>query len=239
LAAARRIPNSPEVQLPDRQADTAAAPEYVKTDAVNANSETSAVQGTTQDVAATATTVAAKTKETASPLLKPIDNSIKTLKLNETSDVVKPDPVEIKPINSTPVADPPIDAAPSVKLRLGTDIPEMKTGDKMKIPVVIDGSGKFRSAVMGLKFDEKKLAIRSVIYGDVFVNTSATPFINQNGKMYISLAARDATDANLSGTLAYIEVEALAPGRPAIEFVRDMFNFMTVEGKSYAIKFDE
>ena len=119
----------------------------------------------------------------------------------------------------------------------------MKAGEKMKIPVVIDGSGKFRSAVMGLKFDDKKVAVRSVVYGDVFgsaiVNTSATPFLNQNGKMYISLTAKDATDANLTGILAYIEIEALLAGRPQIAFERDVLNFMTVDGKSFAVKFDE
>ena len=52
-----------------------------------------------------------------------------------------------------------------------------------------------------------------------------------NGKMYISLTAKDAGDAAAAGVLAYIEIEALMPGRPAIAFDRDVLNFLTVDGK--------
>ena len=120
-------------------------------------------------------------------------------------------------------------------------VPEMKAGEKLKIPVVIDGSGKFRSALMGLNFDAKKVAVRSVSFGDVFgaamVNTSATPFINQNGKMYVSLTGKDASDP--AGVLAYVEIEALVSGRPEIAFDRDVLNFLTTDGKSFTVKFDE
>jgi len=151
------------------------------------------------------TTTAAKAVEPANPLLKPINNNFPTLQLKETSDPVKrdtadtpktdtpkSDPAAIKPVESVPpAAEPP---AQSMKLRLGTDLPEMKTGDKMKVPVIVDGTGKFRSAVMGLNFDPARVAVRSVSFGDVFgstaVNTAATPFLNQNGKMYITLQSQ-------------------------------------------------
>ena len=234
LAAARKIPNAAEVQLPDRQAaaDTA-APEYVKTDAVKTNSETSAASGSPD-----LTTV--KTGETVGPLLKPIDNTVKTLKLNQTADIANT--VDIKPIETAEPA-AAAEQAQSVKLRLGVDLPEMKAGEKLKVPVVIDGSGKFRSAVMGLNFDAKKIAVRSVSFGDVFgssvVNTVATPFLNQNGKMYVSLTGKDTVDAAGKGVLAWVEIEALVPGRPEIVFDRDVLNFLTVDGKSFTVKFDE
>ena len=235
LAAARRTPNAAEVQLPDRQADTA-APTYVKTAAPAANTAAASTTGAAE-------TAVVKPVETNIPNLKPIDSSVKTLQLNQTADTAAPagatDTVDVKATGPEPAA---VQPAPPVKLRLGTDMPEMKAGEKIKIPVIIDGSGKFRSAVMGLTFDASKIAVRSVVYGDVFgttaVNTSATPFLNQNGKMYISLTAKDATDANLTGTLAYIEIEALTAGRPVIAFERDVLNFMTVDGKSFAVKFD-
>ena len=234
LAAARRVPNAAEVQLPDRQAtaDTA-APDYVKTDASRANSETSAGSGS-QDV----TTTTARVTENANPLLKPIDNSVKTLQLNQTADTSMA--VAVKPIETAPPATEP---AQSMKLRLGTDLPEMKAGDKLKVPVIIDGTGKFRSAVMGLNFDAARVAVRSVSFGDVFgsaaVNTAATPFLNQNGKMYISLTAKDAAEASAKGILAYVEIEALVPGRPLMTFDRDVLNFLTVDGKSFALKLDQ
>ncbi|HEX3101504.1 MAG TPA: hypothetical protein VHQ01_06930, partial [Pyrinomonadaceae bacterium] len=243
LAAARKVPNKTEVQLPDQKADTA---EYVKNDPANSNTETSA-----PTAAPAVTTTAAKAVETANPLLKPIDNSVKTLQLKETSDPVKKEtsdtpgtdtpksgPAEIKPVESAPPAAAP--PTQSMKLRLGTDLPEMKTGDKVKVPVIVDGTGKFRSAVMGLNFDPARVAVRSVSLGDVFgstaVNTKATPFINQNGRMYITLSSND--DAVPTGTLAYVEIEALLPGRPVITFDRDVLNFLTVDGKSFALKLD-
>ena len=44
----------------------------------------------------------------------------------------------------------------------------MKRGDKTKLAVMVQSSSAFRSAVLGLKFDASKVAVRSVGYGDVF-----------------------------------------------------------------------
>ncbi|MFM9903825.1 MAG: secretin N-terminal domain-containing protein [Pyrinomonadaceae bacterium] len=222
LAAARRLPNASEVQLPDQ---TAEAPVYVKTD-TSASTATSSINGGQEK--------RASTPDAVIPNLKPIDNSVKTLQLNQTSDTQKPvDVTDIKPAGQEP---------PVMGLRFGGEIPEMKAGERMKVAVLIDGSGRFGSAVIGLKFDAKKLAVRNVSYGDAFgsaANTAATPFLNQNGKMYISLTAKGAADANATGTLAFVEIEALAAGRPEINFDRDVLNFLTVDGKSYAVRFDD
>ena len=212
LAAMRRLPTNTAVQLPDRAAE---APEYVKTDAT--------------------TSSAAKTTEPNGPNLKPIDTSVKTLQLNQTADT-SAQTTEIKTDVQEPVA---ADTTPAIGPKFGIEMPEMKAGERLKIPVLIDGAGNFRSAVMGLKFDMKKVAVRSVSYGDVFgitANSPATPFLNQNGKMYVSLTAKD--DANAAGVFAYVEIEALAAGRPEIAFDRDVLNFMTVDGKSFRVKFD-
>ncbi len=68
----------------------------------------------------------------------------------------------------------------------------MKKGDHAKITVSINAASQFRSAVLGLKFDPAKAAVRSVSFGDVFgttlANTAALPFLNENGKMYVSLS---------------------------------------------------
>ncbi len=211
LAAMRRLPTNTAVQLPDREAET---PNYVKTDA--------------------AATGSAKTDASDVPNLKPIDNSVKTLQLNQTSDT-SAQTTAVKTVQD-PVTTEPTSAIAPV---FGIQLPEMKAGERLKIPVIIDGAGNFRTAVMGLKFDAKKVAVRSVSYGDVFgvaANSPATPFLNQNGKMYVSLTAKD--DANATGTFAYIEIEALVAGRPDITFDRDVLNFMTADGKSFKVKFD-
>ncbi len=231
LAAARRIPNSTETQLPDRQAE---APVYVRAETGKASDTTSAANQTTAVVTSSAS---------ANPILKPIDNSVKTLQLNQTSDTTKITHAPlIQPVSTEPSdVKTETSAAPSLQIRIGSDMPEMKAGEKIKIPVILQGSGAFRSGVIGLKFDEKRLAIRSVSFGDVFgtslANTAATPFLNQNGKMFVSLSAKDETGAKADGTLAIIEIEALADGKPEITFDRDVLNFLTIDGKNFQVRF--
>ncbi len=228
LAAARKVQNTVQVQLPDQKTTAEnSAPEYVKNDGATNNSETSAVT-------AAPDTTTARAVETTNPLLKPIDNTVKTLQLKETSDNAPS--ADIKPVESGPVAE----TSQSVRLRLAPDMPDMKVGDKIKVPVMIDGAGKFHSANLGMTFDSKKIVVRSVSLGDVFgpaVNSLATPYINQNGKTYVTLTA--AETANTSGVLAYLEIEALTAGRPEISFDKDMLNFLSVDGKNFVIKVNE
>ena len=249
LAAARRLPNSTTIQLPD----ATLAPEYVKasTDGTQANAATSADLTTPQALAA------------AIPNLKPIDNSAKTLQVNQTSDSVKPpeqpfdnavktlkiDPspedvqkpmaAEPKAAESVPKSEEPAESA--VELRLGGNLTEMKAGEKVKIPVLVQGGGTFRTATMGLKFDSKKVAVRGVTFGDVYgaglVNAAVTPFLNENGKMYVTLTGKDENGVVPAGTLAYVEIEALVDGKPEIVFDRDLFNFQSLEGKNFVVRF--
>ncbi len=230
LAAARRVPNTAAVQLPDQAAE---APDYVRT-------TTAAV--TPQALQKSADSSDARVMGAAIPNLKTIDNSVKTLQLNQTADTVKSvETTEVKPQPQAPVAE--LTAAPTVEVRIGTGLGEMKAGDKIKIPILVQGSGAFRSAVIGIKFDNRKLAIRSVQYGDLFgttlANTSATPFLNQNGLMYVSLIAKDVTEMDVNGTLAFIEIEAISNGKPSIAFEGDVLNFLTAEGKNFVVKFQK
>jgi len=227
LAQARRTPNSTEIQLPDRKVE---APVYVKTEtSSNPVAAPAAGDRTTATVS------------TAMPQnLKPIDASVKTLQLNQTSDTSKAVDVDDPQPASEPKTEAPAPSAATVQMRFGTQLPEMKAGEKIKIPVLVDGSAPFRSSVVGLKFDDKQIAVRSVSFGDVFgslADTAVTPFINQNGKMYVSLTAKDNAAAKTAGTLAIIEIEALAAGKPEIAFDRDVLNFLTADGKNFLVKF--
>ncbi len=239
LAAARRTPNTVEVQLPDRQADV---PVYVKAD-----SAANADNGVKVDAQVTGgnTTTANNSTEPNASMLKPIDNSVKTLQLNQTADTSKgidiANEIRNNAANPSVVSDP--SEAPSTEISIGSELKTMKTGEKAVIPVLVKGTAAFHSAVLGLKFDQKKVAVRLVSLGDVFgqimVNKQVTPFLNQNGKMFISLSADDARPANPTGVLAYIEIEALADSTPEIAFERDMLNFLTTDGKNFVVKFDK
>jgi general secretion pathway protein D len=214
LAMAQRAPNTTVVQLPDQPTET---PTYVR------------VENTQSTKATTSNT----------PELKPIDSSVKTLRLTQTSDTMKPVESSEK-VETTPESEKPMISA--VELSIGVQLAEMKAGEKAKIPVVVQGDGSLLSAVVGLKFDDKKIAIRSFSYGDIFVtaaNTQATPFLNQNGKLYVSLVAKDDKAVAINGVLAFIEIEALADGKPVIAFERDVLNLVSADGKAFALKFKE
>lgn len=228
LAAARRIGNTAVVQLPDQ------APEFVRTEAT---ATTTAQPG----AAVAAEAVVSKNAEAQPSILKPIDNSVKTLQLNQTSDIVKsPETVEVKTAEPETVTEKPL--VGSVELAFGSELPEMKVGEKVKIPVLVKGNGKFQSAVIGLNFDSAKVAVRSVAFGDAFgasaANGAATPFLNQNGKMYVSLLTKDGLEIVAGGTLAFIEIEALAAGKPVIAFDRNVLSFLAGDGRNLTVRFE-
>ena len=55
--------------------------------------------------------------------------------------------------------------------------------------------------------------------------------------MYISLA--NPTGIRASGVLAYGEFEALLNGKPFVEFDREVWNMLTSDGKTVALKLQE
>lgn len=223
LAAARRVPNVATVQLPDQSNDT---PTYVR----SAGNQPAAV--------ATTANASAPVNDTALGL-KPIDSSIRSLQINQTSDTVKP--LEATPSTVLPAAVSTSNTPLTADVQIRSMGSALKVGERSKIAVMVNASSPFRSAVLGVKFDVQKLAVRAVSFGDVFgtglMNTSTPPFLNQNGKMYVSLSMADGTVNSNSGVLAYIEVEALVDGVPVITLEKDVLNFLASDGKTFAMKF--
>ncbi|PYT01913.1 MAG: hypothetical protein DMF63_03520 [Acidobacteria bacterium] len=240
LASARRIPNVAQIQLPDQK------PTYVRTGTnapATAPAQADVAQSTPAGESAPAmtnvvtppTSTSAAAKSVGMNLV-PIDSGLKVLQIKPTSDTSMAGQPQLT--NTAQASDTTL---PKVELLFANDLQTMKAGDKVKVPIIIKASGPFRSAVLGLKFDDKKIAVRSVMYGDVFgmgiANTMASPFLNQGGKMYVSLSAADSTIAGSGGVLAFVEVEALADGKPEIALERDVLNFLTADGKNMPVKF--
>lgn len=238
LALARNRPTNVEVQLPDQ------APAYVRSSAVDP-----AVANKVAETNTAANTATPAVPTTDVPNLRPIDTSVKTLQIGETSDksaapVVNPpaattEPVKTLPITETPAPD--TSAKPVSELVLPASMPELKRGEKVRIPVSVNGTALFRSAVLGLRFDDKKFAIRSISFGDIFgaelAKTQAAPFINNDGKMFVSLSLPSGSVLTPSGVLAVVEVEALADGKMELSLEKDVISFLTADGKNVAIKF--
>jgi general secretion pathway protein D len=264
LAAARRIPNVATVQLPDQ-------PSYVRTNgsapstsgastpaddtaainAANTAAAQAAAQGAPQTTPETAALKANSTADTPPALVRqpapssstamsnalgmnvvPIGTGVKILQINPTSDVVKSDAATETPATT---------ATSQVELSFATDLPNMKAGERKRIPVMVKSTEAFNSAVIGVRFDEKKLAVRSVLYGEVFgmglANTVAKPLGNMGGRMLVSLATADKTISGPDGVLVFIEIEALADGKPEMTFEKNALNFMAADGKFLQVKF--
>jgi hypothetical protein len=214
LAMARNLPSNSNVQLPDRTGDL---PQYVQDNKA----------GDTQSIAAPQTSAPAGNDATAVNL-KPIDTSVKTLQINQTSDT------SVAPAAASPDAN----AAASVKF--GEVPAALKTGEKYRIPVLVDANSNFRSALVGLKFDPAKFSVGTITLGEVFgaqaTGKAVTPFLNQNGKTYVTLAMPEGISAMSKGVIAYIEIQALSDGPFQMEIDKDVLNFLTIDGKNFAIK---
>ena len=224
LASARKLPTTAQVQLPDQPTD---APTYVRT---NGSAPASTETGTT---AQATTNVAAGSGLN----LKPIDTTPKTLDVTKTADTSVLSPPTTDPGTESPK--PPVSDL-QAQLTFASALPQLKAGEKARIAVNVNSGAQFRSAVLGVKFDDTKLAVRSVSYGDLFgVDASklaVAPFINQGGKMYVSLSPGDKAPTATSGVIAYIEVEALADGQVDLTLDKDILSLIAMDGKYIAVR---
>ncbi|MGI8544784.1 MAG: secretin N-terminal domain-containing protein [Aridibacter sp.] len=239
LALARRLPKNPTVQLPDQKLQV---PSYVKTngqETVSKNTpEKTVVTENKSDVAVKENTNTSDTpagfsdSSVGSTTLRPINSGVKTLNLKETALKTKGASIKSETIDTN---------APTATLQFLPKFRAMKAGEKTKFAIMVRSAKAFRSAVLGLKFNESLVAIRSISYGDVFganlAQTEAKPFLNQNGKLYVSLSSPKDVSENSSGIMAYIEIEALKDGTPNIEFDADILNMLTAEGDNFVLNF--
>ena len=232
LASIRRIPNTAQIQLPDRPAE-AELPAYVRT----GDSQSKTTPAPAQQPAVEASTP--KVDAAAALNLRPIDSSVRSLKITETSDTSNAATPET-PELTTPV-DPGsnVPTGPSARLYFDGAFPAMKAGERMTVPVLVDGTTPFRSTVLGLRFDEKLVAVRSVRFGDVFGSalsgSDVAPFLNQNGRMFVTLSHPDGAVERIAGSLAFIEIEALADTVPELHFEKEVLNFTTKDGETFRV----
>lgn len=183
--------------------------------------------------------------------IQPIDTSVRTLDIIPTSDNSSDEGLTAESLISSRktsfLSDRTINAgyipnnSPTAELQLLPGVRQMKAGEKTRIAVVVKSGDQFRSAVLGLRFDKRKLAVRSVGLGDVFgtnlIYQKAIPFFNEDGKMFVTLSTAKDVSENSTGVLAYIEIEALADGKHEITFDQEIMNFLTSNGKNFALKF--
>jgi len=231
-AQARREKRNVTLQLPD-----ANVPEYVKSNEDSVSENVKPAEEEQDGVSS-----AANPGQTTALNLKPIDTGVKTLSLSPTSDSAAGNAVPLKqlslPADAANTSETP---AISAKMEFLPKLGVMKKGEKIKLAVMVRSAEAFRSAVIGINFDPEKTAVSAVSFGDVYgrelSGTSAEPFVNSGGRMYVSLIAPKGSAENSSGVLAYIEIEALSDGQPVIEFDPDVLNLLTADGSEFEVKF--
>jgi len=117
----------------------------------------------------------------------------------------------------------------------------MSKGERTVIAVRVQSPENIGSAVLGLKFDSKMLAVKKISYGELFgqemEGIEAMPFINQNGKTYVSMVSREGIKAGSSGIIAFVEVEALMDGVPQLFFDGEITGFLSMDGRNVPVKF--
>ena len=55
--------------------------------------------------------------------------------------------------------------------------------------------------------------------------------------MFVSLSLENGVAPSSFGILAYVEIEALTDGKPVIALEKEALNFLSAEGKTFAVKF--
>lgn len=225
LASIRKIPNKVQIQLPDREEE---APAYVRNTApaASVNSEQAVAENAVADGPTNAALDALN--------IKPIDASARSLQFSSTSNT--PLKTFVPAAMSTPAGTPQTLKA---SVNFASQPGEVKAGDSFVMAVNVANSAEFRSAVIGFKYDPDKLAVRSVKFGDVFgakAGSAAMPFLNDEGKTYVSLSLPDGNAASATGTLVYLEVAALADGKHAFDIDRNVLNFISMDGRNFSIE---
>jgi general secretion pathway protein D len=242
---ARLEKRNPTIQLPDGTADD--VPTYVK----STGNETVSSNQSEENITETKSTEVSKKTLDLATTLRPIDSkNVRTLDITKTGNPsanensVKLNKTSLKedvPVNTSKVSNLVRENAASAILQMMPKFSELKAGEKTKIAVMVRSATPFRSGVLGLRFDDSKVAIRTVEFGDVFgstlAQTPAKPFINQGGKMYVTLSSPTDVAQNSSGILAYVEIEALVDGTPDITFEADMVTILSASGENFLIRF--
>jgi general secretion pathway protein D len=245
LAETRRK-NNIAIQLPDQIIET--APNYVPNNNSGVAVESKVIASKKSETKITTTNTGTEQsgdKEVSTPdvTLKLIDSSnLRTLRIAPTSDnsdeklEVQKTSAQVSNTENQLQAD-----VPTAEMQIFYDMKPMKTGDKMTVSVIIKSNSSLRSAVLGLNFDPKKVAVRKVVYGDLFGSSlaekQATPYFNSKGKIYVTLNADKEIVASGSDVLAYLEIESLVDGTPEIKFDTNVNNVLADDGGSFLIKY--
>lgn len=261
IAAARRLPKNSVVQLPDVEpapfGRAATSTELARNSqpapvvAVPANAQTISPERKAPDTAAAPRTEAQSTsaKSQATEELPAFVPAPKSLVSNQSA-------AELAVVNSgvggtqnTALTSmpTPIDATAKVS-RNGSRIAQLslmpanevlKVGDKRRYAVELKSDVALSLAVLALRFNPKVVKVTAISYGTLFPNGKApilTQSVDPTGMCLISLSANGTALMSGSGSLVFIQVEAIGPGDTAIALYRENMHLVAADARDVVLE---
>ncbi len=261
IAAARRLPRNPVVRLPDVEpapfGRAATSTELARNSqpapavAAPANALTVAPDTKAQNNAAAPTTGAqsASAKPPAAEELPAFVPAPKSLVSNQSASEVAVinsgvGGTQNAALTSLPT---PIDASVSTT-RNGSRIAQLslipanevlKVGDKRRFAVELKSDVALSLAVLALRFDPKVVKVTTVSYGTLFPNGKApilTQSVDPTGRWLISISANSAALMHGSGSLVFLQVEAIGPGEAGITFDKGNMHLVAADARDVVLE---
>ncbi|HYN23964.1 MAG TPA: secretin N-terminal domain-containing protein, partial [Pyrinomonadaceae bacterium] len=261
IAAARRLPRNSVVQLPDVEpapfGRAATSTELARNSqpapgvAVPAKAQTVSAETKAQNTAAAPTTVpqSASAKPQAAeelPAFVPAPKSLVSDRSAAVLAAVNPGVggTQNAALTSLPT---PIDATVRttrngsriVQLSLMPGNEVLKVGDKRRFAVELKSDVALSLAVLALRFDPNVVKVTTVSYGTLFPNAKApilTQSVDPTGMCLISISANSAALMHGSGSLLFLQVEAIGPGDAGITFDKGNMHLVAADARDVVLE---
>jgi general secretion pathway protein D len=261
IASARRLPKNSVVQLPDvepapfgpaatstelarnsQQAPAVSAPTKAQTVASETKVQNTAVAPTTGSQSASANPQAAEDLPAFVPAPKSLVSNQSAAQLAVVNSGVGG--TQNAALTSLPT---PIDAS-AATTRNGSRVAQLsltpanevlKVGDKRRFAIELKSDVALRLAVLALRFDPKVVKVTAVSYGTLLPN-GKTPVLTQSvdstGMCLIYISATSAALMQGSGSLAFLQVEAIGPGVAGITFDKANMHLVAADARDVVLE---
>ncbi len=115
----------------------------------------------------------------------------------------------------------------------------LKVGDKRRYAVELKSDVALSLAVLALRFDPKAVKVTAVSYGTLFRTGKApilTKSIDPAGMCLISISANSAALMQGSGSLIFLQVEAIGPGDAGITFDKGNMHLVAADARDVVLE---
>ena len=251
IAAARRIPKNPTVQLPDAEPIIVNPGSKAGVAQATPNTQPAVpAQQNNSAVSQTATTANTQAKTQAVEELPSYVPAPKSLISDKAA-------TEVAAVNTSPAGSQnailtslpkPVEASMSrsdgnrtARLNFAAKGEVLKIGEKKHFAIELNSDIPIGLAVLALKFDPRVVKIRTVAAGTLVGpgtdNAPAiTPSIDPTGICLISISALNSkAPMKGSGALVWVEVEAIAAGNAAFTFDKNMIHLVATDARDLVL----